>query len=342
MSRVLGVPPGKQGKGQRKKGGVSTPLVFGIQNSISNGHNAAYAAGTGKKISANRERTITYNEVGAELTEDLAAIKVGYENFTHTSTIIGVNNAFLANVVPATFGTGAREIVEKVMTQNPGQPYYIFELINEPYNDGEKGSNASDYAKLVQAAYEAVEAAKIPLWPAAGGAMLLVAAHMTYQKKTSEKVAGEFSDWTTGHGWMKDLIEAWPGGAAKINGWYSHPYGEPNVAASAEGNNHIASGKLQHDTAVTLGFNSTGTNNWWFTEFGYDVSAGGGFGEGNTIEQQRTKLKQALEQMLPWRAEGWLKGVIVFADGAANWGIWGAAEGERAAKMFKEFAEAHG
>lgn len=301
-------------------GSAVTTLLLGIEANSANGHAPIWTAG---KIKGDRGEFIEYSYNEAELIAHVEGVKASYTAGCVPVTLVEVSKSYLANIVPATYAAKFREVVEAVRSKNPGKPYYVFEIINEPYNCGEKGSNASDYALICKAVYEAVEGAGIPMWPTAGGVMLLCAAHLTYQKKTSEKVAGEFSDYTTGHGWMKDFLEAWPASKEKVNGWTSHPYGEPKVAASAEGNNNIRSAKLQHEQAVALGFGATGTNNWWITEVGYGLPPVAGFGAVATEALQASKLGEALEEMLTFRTEGWLKAIIVFADQGAEWGLFG-------------------
>lgn len=301
-------------------GSAVTTLLLGIEANSANGHAPTWTAG---KIKGDRGEFIEYNYNEAELIAHVEGVKASYTAGCVPITLVEVSQVYLANIVPATYATKFREVVEAVRSKNPGKPYYVFEIINEPYNCGSNGSNASDYALICKAVYEAIEAAAIPLWPTAGGVILLCAAHMTYQKKTSEKVGGAFSDWTTGGGWMKDFLEAWPAGKTKVNGWTSHPYGEPKTEATHEGNNEISSAKLQHEQAVLLGFNATGTNNWWITEFGYGLPPVAGHGAVATEALQASKLKEALEEMLTFRQEGWLKAAIVFADQGAEWGLFG-------------------
>lgn len=315
---------------------LSAPkLIFGVQSNSANGHSATWTAA---RVRGDRGGNIEYNYNDAELIAHLAGVKASYEQGCLPITLIEVGQMYLANIVPLTYAAKFLEAVVAVRAANPGKPYYVFEIINEPFNCGSNGSNASDYAAICKATYEALETAKVPLWPAAGGVMLLVAAHMTYQKKISEKVGGAFSDWTTGGGWLKDFIEAWPAAKEKVNGWTSHPYGEPNVEASHEGNNEIASAFLQHEQAVLLGYGPTGTNNWWITEFGFGVPPVSGHGAVATEALQASKLKESLEQMLPWHAAGWLTAVNVFADGITEWGIWG----KTAQGVLTAFASAHG
>lgn len=312
-------------------------LLLGIEENTGNGH--AESVWVPAKIKLDRGSFVefSYNE-GSLLEHVAGGSKLSYEKGTTPIVLLGVSKTYLANIVPATYAKAFREVVEQVKTTNPGKPYYVFEIINEPYFCGEKGSNASDYAAICKATYEEIEAHSIPLWPAAGGVILLCGAHLTYQKKVSEKVLGAFSDYTKGEGWMFDFKTAWPGSTTKVNGWTSHPYGEPG-ASNSEGNNNIGSTAVQHENAVSLGFTETGTSNWWVTEVGYRVGGGTGPGEGCTEATQSSKLKEALEQLLGYHNEGWLKAICVFSDGTTEWGI----DSPRPAQaMYTAFGEAHG
>src|SRR6185437_8733586 len=336
MSRITGIPPGKKGKAARKQG-KSPGILFGVNNNDENGHSAEWVAA---KVLGDRGGFVefTYNEA-----EFIAHVEGGtnlsYSLGLTPSILIGVANAYLGGINANTYATACVNAITAVRGKNPGKPYYVFELINEPYNCGEKGSNAADYALICKAVYEKVEAAGIPLWPATGGVMLLCAAHLTYQLKTSEKVAGAFSDYTTGGGWMKDFITAWPGAATKVNGWTAHPYGFPKTEPTHEGNNNIRSAKLQRENAFAVGFgNCPGINNWWLTEFGYNIHAGEGIAFVPDAATQAAKLKEALEEVEEFRQEGWCKAAIVFADGTVEWGI----DAKPAQKVLEEFAIKHG
>jgi hypothetical protein len=334
VSRLKGLK-GKQDKAKRKQhasGALSA--LFGVTHNSFNGHSAAWVA---SKVKLDRGGFIEYAFNEAELLAHVAGVKTSYEDGCTPVVLLDVEETFLGKVSAAAYAKAAVEVQQRIQAENPGKPFYILELMNEPYNLGPKGSNAKDYALICKATYEAFEAAKIPLWPAVGGTMLLVAAHLTYQLKVTETEGGAFSDYTTGHGWIRDFAEAWPEGLTKVNGWTSHPYGEPNTEVSHEGNNEIASAKTQHEQAVLVGFSAVGTNNWWVTEFGYNVG-GGGFGGVATAALQASKLLEALEQLEKCHNEGWLTAIMVYADGLTEWGIW-----ERpAAETLKTFAQAHG
>jgi len=311
-----------------------TALIFGVDGNSSNGHSATWSAAG---VKGDRGGFVEYSYSEPELLAHLAGTTASYADGCLPVVLIGVEGQYLGKITPANYAKAFREAVEKVRTENPNRPYYAFEIINEPYDCGPNGSNAADYAAICKATYEAVEAAGIPLWPHAGGVMLLVAAHLTYQKKTSETVGGEFSDYTTGHGWIKDFAEAWPESLTKVNGWTSHPYGKPREAAH-EGNNGIRSAKVQHENAVACGFNTTGTNNWWVTEFGYNVGGAEEKSESvKTNAEQASKLQEALEELQEFHSEGWLKAVFAYADEDGGWTLWG----KEAQTVLTTWAAAH-
>lgn len=325
----------------RHRAGTVMPfekILFGIYRNRAGGHSATWLA---NKIRLDRGDTssgspeIVWNEgtpaqAVTQITNSLAA---GLQPFM----IINIDDGeLLSKVSLSGFSTAAKNIIKAVEEAHPGKTRY--EIVNEPQFKGPQGkSNAKDYANICKATYEAVEAAGF------GHVPMLVTCFETYEIVSSEGVkTGTFSSYTSGGGWMKDFVTAWPEAPKKVNGLVSHNYGAPKVAPSGEGNNNIRSAQLHHETALSLGFVCASLQAHWATEFGYwDESIGGPqeFGGAANAAAQASKLKEALEEMLKFSEEGWFAGCLYFADNTGEpWGIWG----KEAATIYEAFALAHG
>lgn len=319
-------------------GPVANTFHIGITHNSFAGHSATWAP---SKVLYDRGGFLEIEVGEAEaIPHALGAVKLSLEDGLKPILLIEPTEGLvLSKVVVATYAKGVKEIVKAVEEAHPSQ--VIYELINEPYFKGpHEKSNAKDYANLIKAAYEEVESLKLAKMPT-----LLVAGFLTYEEVNAEGVGTKaFSDYTVGRGWLKDIATQWPEGLVKINGFTSHPYGEPKVAATGEGNNNIRAGKLQHEQAVILGFSVAATNNWWFTEFGYydktqTATPYTGFGSVVSQAEQASKLKEALEEEQIFAEEGWLKGALYFSDHETEgWNIFGrTAQG-----TLTTFAGVHG
>lgn len=313
------------------------PLIFGVERNSEAGHFATWIGGN---VTCDRGITNVYNNPGM-VSEAVAEVGAALaKGFARVVFQLGCEQKLLSEVSASGYGKALKEVVKALEEAHPGK--VVYELINEPYFCGpHQKSNASDYAAIIKAAYEEVEALGLPKMPT-----LLVAGFLTYERVNGSGVGlGTFSDYTAGAGWLKDILTAWPTAATKINGFTSHPYGEPKVAATGEGNNNIRAAKLQHEQAVALGYAPAATSNWWITEIGYYDKAHEsgekytGFGAVATEAEQSGKLKEALEEVLVFHEEGWCVAVSVFTDHEGEgWNIWGRT----AQATLTTFAEAHG
>jgi hypothetical protein len=185
-----------------------------------------------------------------------------------------------------------------------------FELFNEPWACGPHGgSNASDYANLVLAAYKKAHESGV------SGVTMLVAAFGEYQKVNAagEKITEDWSRVNEGNGWLGDLLAAQPelkeGEPYAVHGWTSHPYGGA-VEIGHEAHSGFLSAVSQREEVRRHG--GAGYNNWWITEVGFQVT------EPPTAvekDQQSASLKQDLETAQLLGVAGWLKCLTVYCDG---------------------------
>ncbi|HEY3759749.1 MAG TPA: hypothetical protein VGL37_08300 [Solirubrobacteraceae bacterium] len=307
-------------------GVVSTtakPLVFGV-----NGAYGDYATWTAAGVLGDRGGNIgeganglaiEYNASAAEVKKLVEYVGERLEKGL-TSPVVLINTGgkenkiSLGEIVPATYAEKFVSIVSSVMKEHPGAT--VFEIINEPWEKGERKNNASRYGEICKATYEKVEEAvskkELPSMPT-----LLVAAFGRYVN-----AAGEFREPEEGHGWIIDLYSGWSEGKKKINGWSCHPYGWSYGVYNGQSNG-LQSAAAQHATIVAQG--GSGANNVWITECGYDRAKKTEGGEELTEAEQAAKIQHLLETAWEWYAEGWLKAVMIYNNESAGWGIFGTS-----------------
>jgi hypothetical protein len=319
-------PAGFQGLG-RAGVGSERKILFGIDSGSQT--NSGHTAWVEHKIVVGRgspgldfEYTENPTTVSTHVGEALAA------GITVPLVIINTNDStVLSSIVPSIYAEKAVAIIKKVVEQHP--TVRTFEIINEPFLKGpeHRTSNASNYAEILLATYEALAVAEIG-GVRLTGVTLLAAAYGTYQIVNSEgEGTGVFSDVHHGEGWVHDILATKPqlkeGGANPITGWTTHPYGKPTEISNTFDSGFLTTVALRETVKRNGG---SGYNNWWVTEVGFNIGSTESSGVENEA-QQSERLLEDLEQAQLLGEAGWLKALIVYADNAETWNIYGKTAG---------------
>jgi len=225
----------------------------------------------------------------------------------------------------------ASEILAIVGERYPGMSV-LLEPMNEPWGYTTPLDNGAQYARVLAALLPAARAAGIPLrdiYACAFGADRRYGAHGRLE---------EFAP-----GWIPAMYAAQPSLRSEVQGWYFHPYGPP-------------SGTRLHDSwgiqsvPVVRGEMASGRDNIIVSEVGFCArSAGGGCddsGEAEVQSEQQAagRMREMLQNALPYSEAGWLRALIVYARSAGGWSMQEYASGriEPPGKALEAFAGADG
>lgn len=312
---------------------TGAPFIFGLYgayNSFATWVPNNVIGDRGGLVAQGNGTDIAYNATGPEITSLVGYVGERIAKGLVTSIIINAGT-YLGTVVPATYASSFLSIIKTIMTTYPSYAGpWLFEIINEPWEKGAAHrSNAERYGLIVKATYEAVEKAVNVDKTLASMPRLLVAAKGRYQKSNETTEAGEaFSNPEEGGGWIPDLYKSYPEGKKTINAWSSHPYGVTNTQNKGQSSGlwSAASNRQQ-----ILDNGGSGAENFYITEVGYSRG-----GEGITEAQQAEKIQIALETAWKWYAEGWCKGLWVFSDSDAQFGVTGKPAGTTLINFAKE------
>lgn len=245
-----------------------------------------------------RERLVTY--VGERLAKGMIPDVI-------------VDCKSLASVTASTYAADFLAIIKGVLVAHPTAKV-VFEIINEPYFKTTEAVGIKRYAEICKATYEAVEKAlsKKELGELASMPTLLVAAWGRYAYFEGGKEY--FSNPESGRGWLRDLLKEWPEGKKKINGFYSHPYGNsvagPLSVVSEGQEDGFRAVASEHQIAVEEG--CVGASNFWVTEYGWNRTHLPGSSEAAREAEQAEKMQEALELAWQFYAEGWLKASMAY------------------------------
>jgi hypothetical protein len=302
---------------------------FGIDGNQDNGHSAEWIK---SKIFGGSHGSLETEYDASSPVEVSEAVGDALElGISPPIVTIDTHNATrLSLVTPATYAEKAVAMIKQIVSEHPTATTY--ELINEPWYKGAQGSNASDYAAIVQATYEKVAAEGLT------GLTLLVGAHGDYEEVNAEGSTEEgkrpWSQTYGGRGWTADVLTSHPELKTLVNGWYSHPYGRPKENWQQSGGMYA----VQSDRLMVIRHGGSGYNNWWVTEVGFNLGHEGPAGVATEAEQSE-KLKEDLETSVEWSKEGWFTGILPYADGGSEgYNIWKTPAG----KMYMSFAALHG
>lgn len=327
-------------------GGVSlsgSPFLFGVNGAYEDHvywteNNVKADRGGGKLVLVWNNSTEKFAPEAGTMSELIAAIG---ERLTAGITPIVQfdieDTLYLGKVNAKNFGkAGAVALAEIMAVHSTGVEY---ELVNEPYLRGPKGSNASTYAELCREFYkyceEDVTAKTIPSLPT-----LRVFGWGRYTKKTAEETAGEESKPEYGHGWIADFFATWPEGKTKINGYTCHAYGyvagtNPGLLVYEGRDSGFAMVGSVHAKLVEQG--ASAANNILVSECGFNRTELAGATEAIKEAEQATLTQQILERAWEYYAEGWLRGILLYNNSSTGWGIYGKPAGA----VLAAFAAAH-
>lgn len=273
---------------------AAKPMKWGIQGGpTQNGHTATWAANnilTSRGGALEVEFNSTPATISAAVGEALTA------GVIHPIVLIETpQGVVLSAVSPSAFGAGVAAIVNGCKADHPTAEV-LYELVNEPYIRGpHNASNASDYALLCKAAYEAVNDPTQILIVSAGAG--------NYTTVNGAGEATGTSDITQNAGWLHDMAVSASGTYLKahVNALGIHPYGPSSGPTDREGHRGLSMVPELRSRAYREGF-LLGSQAIYLTEFGYGTS------------EAAENLPVALERCWSWYREGWLKLVNIYTD----------------------------
>lgn len=334
---------GVEEKPKEEGGGGAHPLKFGINGNkehtsawVPNKVNWLRAAGN-PRLEPEYTTGMSEGTMITRANEVSAAVGTAIAEGWSPVVLINPPDSYQwdASVTPANYGAFVLKVVQTVIGAHPTAK--IFELGNEPFGHIE-GANpktsAKAYAESVKAAYEAVSKAGIALAPQSGGVTLLVA------------MAGEYSldEGATWKHWVTDVATTL-GSTVKalVNGFTEHPYGlayattGEEAAHISEDNHTFLSMVHRREQTTAQGFPTYANNNWWMTEFGFDI-LGGSAAKVPDQKTQREQYEKWLAKSLKAAEEGWLTAIFPYNQNDATFGIYG----REAQTTYAQFALAHG
>ncbi len=301
------------------------PFLFGVNGAFND-----YAYWTGNNVLGDRGGSIvavwnnSTEKMEGEGKGSIAAFitAVGERLTAGLTPVIQIDaEVYLGKINAKNFGKAAAKLIEETMAAHPTAT--LWEIINEPYYppNGPKGSNASTYAEICKEVYkyveEAVTAKTIAVMPS-----LSVFTWGSYTKKTSETVEGAVSSPSKGEGWIVDFFTAWAEGKKKINAYSFHGYGS-NSSQNVYGGQDFGFAAAASAHAILVSQGALAANNMYVTECGYNRETLPGGTEAIREEEQAEKTQQILEKAWEYYGEGWLKGVLIYNNNSAGWGIYG-------------------
>jgi hypothetical protein len=311
---------------------TSAPFIFGI-----NGNYIDYSTWVPENVLGDRGGNINEGETSNGLDIEYNASASERERLV---TYVGerlakgmvpdviVDCVSLGSVTASTYATNFLTIIKGILVAHPTTTV-VFEIINEPYFKTTESVGIKRYAEICTATYEAVEKAlsKKELGELTSMPTLLVAAWGRYAYYESGKE--HYSNPELGRGWLRDLLKEWPAGKKKINGFYSHPYGNavggPLGVVSKGQETGFRAVASEHQVALEEG--CTGAGNFWITEYGWNRTHLPGSTEAIREAEQAEKMQEALELAWQFYAEGWLKASMVYQNNGygeeAGLGLYG-------------------
>jgi hypothetical protein len=189
-------------------------------------------------------------------------------------------------------------------------PSAIFEPMNEPWGYTTPQFNAAQYASVIVSLLAEAKAAGLPL------SSIYVAAT---GRDCVDEAGGRGAVNCTSNGWVPAMYAAQPLLAKEIQGWYLHPYGQPNGVGEGDGAG-IQSVPLVQEAMTS------GQNNIIVSEVGYcarNVNEGtncpGGHRE--SAGKAARHLREMLENALPYHEAGWLRALLVYARSDGGWAM---------------------
>jgi hypothetical protein len=239
----------------------------------------------------------------------------------------------LHSITPSTYAEKAFEIIKAIEEAYPNK-VAGYEIINEPWEKGpHKLSNAADYGNIVKSTIEKVRIEGYSTVP------LLIASRGNYEKaKENGESTGEISAIASGAGWISDMFSAQSslksGGSNEVKIWTAHPYGRAYEIESYNDSGFLSLVAIRSSIS-RLGGNSS---SMWITECGFDIT---GSSSGRNVineAEQSEQLELFLNLSQIYGEANALKVLVVYADNAETWNIYGKTAGT----MYQNFAKSYG